>query len=63
MSEYGTPFAETELLAVANENTSEAERILRDMYPGELDTLIRDARELAEMAQAMASIKRREEAA
>jgi len=63
VSEYGTPFAETELLAVANENTSEAERILRDMYPGELDTLIRDARELAEMAQAMASIKRREEAA
>jgi hypothetical protein len=61
MTAYGTKFAETEaLLAVANEDTETAERILGDMFPGELDQLAQDARELAEMCRSMEYIKRRE---
>jgi hypothetical protein len=61
-SQFGTPFVETEaLLAVANEDTGAAEDILRDMLPGELARLRRDARELAEMCASMERIKAREE--
>lgn len=58
---FGTNFTETEaLLAVSVDDIGAAEEILSEMYPGELEKLARNARELAEMCRAMESIKRRE---
>ncbi|MBW8792277.1 MAG: hypothetical protein JF597_01335 [Streptomyces sp.] len=59
-TQFGTPFQETEaLLAVGLEDIEAAEDILRDMLPGELSKLARDAQELAEMCSSMARIKAR----
>lgn len=54
-----TPYAETEaLLALLNGNDAEAERILLECYPNELDKLAEFSDELAKMSRSAARVVR-----